>query len=60
MSQYGVSLLFSFFTYKEGFGFAFCGGRLPAASGGFSFVFSELFTDSSLLLLVWVGGFTGN
>ena len=43
---------FQCFTYKEGFGFPFCGGRQPSASGGFSFVFSELSTGSSLLLLV--------
>ena len=43
---------FQFFTYKEGFGFDFCGGRQPPCSGVFSFVFSELSTGSSLLLLV--------
>ena len=35
---------FQFFTYKEGFCFAFCGGRQPSASGGFSLFFSELST----------------
>ena len=25
--RYSVSLFFQFFIYKEGFGFAFCGGR---------------------------------
>ena len=24
---FSLSLFFQFFTYKEGFGFAFCGGR---------------------------------
>ena len=50
--RYGVSLFFQFFTYKEGFGFGFSGGALAPLLGGFSFVFSELSTGSSLLLLV--------
>ena len=34
---FSKSFVFSSLTYKEGFGFAFCGGRQPSASGGFSF-----------------------
>ena len=43
---------FQFFTYKEGFGFAFSGGALAPLLGVFAFVFSELSTGSPLLLLV--------
>ena len=50
--RFAVSLFFQCFTYKEGFGFAFSGGALAPLLGVFSFVFSELSTGSSLLLLV--------
>ena len=39
--RFSVSLLFQFFTYKEGFSFAFCGGRQPL-----SWVVSLLFSAS--------------
>ena len=44
--------VFSFLPVRKVLGLPFAGGALAPSSDGFSFVFSELSTGSSLLLLV--------
>ena len=46
------SFVFSYLPIRKVLVLPFWEGREPSASGGFSFVFSELSTGSSLLLLV--------